>query len=237
MLYDQRFDLNKQKKGEIEERFLSYVSHRIRTPLNSVIGFSKLLQNQEFSEGKTKEFAERIMDSGYQVLQYFQNLIDLSELEAGMIKVNPSQFGINHLLSGIVGGYKDRLESEDSFDIYMMNGKDELMVYQDEFILERISNNLIELIRSNIQEGMVSIEYDHDHNAEEKIYIEIRGIKSQENKTSNRNPGHSNIADSDEYDYLTWKTINRLLQLIQGEITYQSDSQEVIYKVKVPSKL
>ena len=56
MLYDKRFDLNKHKKGEVEERFLSYVSHRIRTPLNSVIGFSKLLQNLETSDEKTKEF-------------------------------------------------------------------------------------------------------------------------------------------------------------------------------------
>ena len=236
MLYDQRFDLNKHKKGEVEERFLSYVSHRIRTPLNSVIGFSKLLQNREVSEGKTKEFAERIMDSGYQVLQYFQNLIDLSELEAGMIKVNPSHFGINNMLSGIVGGYKDRLESEDSIDIYMMNGREEMMIYQDEFILERISTNLIELIRSNIQEGMVSIEYE-EFTDEDKISLEIRGIKSQDNKSHDKNQASSNITDSDEYDYLTWKTINRLIQLIKGQITYHSDKREVVYKVTIPGNL
>ena len=236
MLYDQRFDLNKHKKGEVEERFLSYVSHRIRTPLNSVIGFSKLLQNREVSEGKTKEFAERIMDSGYQVLQYFQNLIDLSELEAGMIKVNPSHFGINNMLSGIVGGYKDRLESEDSIDIYMMNGREEMMIYQDEFILERISTNLIELIRSNIQEGMVSIEYE-EFTDEDKISLEIRGIKGQDNQSHDKNQAGSNITDSDEYDYLTWKTINRLIQLIKGQITYQSDKREVVYKVTIPGNL
>ena len=235
MLYDKRFDLNKHKKGEIEERFLSYVSHRIRTPLNSVIGFSKLLQNLETSDEKTKEFAERIMDSGYQILQYFQNLIDLSELEAGMIKVNPARFGISQLLSGIVGGYKDRLESDDLIDIYMMNDKDELMVYQDEFILERISTNLIELIRSNIQQGLVSIEYESKDDG--SIILEIRGIKGRCEEASDKSSGCYNVTDSDEYDYLTWKTINRLIQLIRGRINYQSDSRELIYKVIIPGSL
>jgi len=235
MLYDQRCDLNKRKKGEIEERFLSYVSHRIRTPLNSVIGFSKLLQDRELSEGNTREFAERIMDSGYQILQYFQNLIDLSELEAGMIKVNPSRFGLNHLLSGIVGGFKDRLAFEDSLDVHMLNGRDELMVYQDEFILERITTNLIELLRSDIQEGMVSIEYDRS--GEGEVCLEIRGVKSHESESTDKNPGNDSMPDSDEYDYLTWKTINRLIELIQGRIDYRSDHNEEIYKVIIPGRL
>lgn len=235
MLCNQKFDLNKQKKSEIEKQFLSYVSHRIRTPLNSVIGFSKLLRDREFPEDTTKEFAERIMDSGYQILQYFQNLIDLSELEAGMIKVNPSHFGLNHLLSGIVGGYKDRLASEDSIDVSMGSGQDELMVYQDEFILERITTNLIELIRSNTREGKVSIEYGRTEKG--KIGLEIRGIKRHESKTKDKNPGHYNRTDSDEYDYLAWKTVNWLTELIQGQIHYQSDYCEEIYKVIIFSKL
>jgi len=46
------------------------------------------------------------MDSGYQILQYFQNLMDLSELESGMIRTHPVRLELHHLLTGIVGGYK-----------------------------------------------------------------------------------------------------------------------------------
>ena len=235
MLYNQKFELNDHKKGEIEEKFLSYVSHRIRTPLNSVIGFSKLLQNHEVSEDKTKEFAERIMDSGYQILQYFQNLIDLSELESGMIKANPDRFGLNQLLSGIVGGYKDRLESDHLIDIYLHNGKEELMVYQDEFILERLTTYFIGVLRAQIQEGMVSIAYDAFTNR--CIRLEIRGIKSRDTKNQDPFLDPHDDWDSSEYDYLTWKTINRLIKLIDGKITCRSDKKELIYRICFPTCL
>jgi hypothetical protein len=118
----------------------------------------------------------------------------------------------------------------------MMNGREEMIIYQDEFILERISTNLIELIRSDIQEGIMSIEFERLTD-ENKISLEIRGIKSQDKKSYDKNQGGSNIADSDEYDYLTCKTVNRLIQLIKGQITYHSDKREVVYKVTLPGNL
>jgi signal transduction histidine kinase len=231
MLYHQRYDLNRKKEGNIEERFLSHVSHRVRTPLNSVIGFSKLLMNTDPDEQRTREFAEKIMDSGYQILQYFQNLIDLSELESGMIKVNPVEAELNHLLSGIVGGYKDRLGSDHSIDIYLMSNEKELMMFTDEYILERIINNVIELSRSHIDQGLVTIEYELKDNG--YVSMEIRGIRSSDLNGHNKDKQ----AENHEYDFFTWKAIQQLTEMLQGEVTSSSDACEVIYTINFPRKI
>ena len=230
MLYHQRYDLNKGKEGNIEEKFLSHVSHRVRTPLNSVIGFSKLLMSTDLSEHRTREFAEKIMDSGYQILQYFQNLIDLSELESGMIKVNPAKVGIRQLLTGVVGGYKDRLGQDHSIDIYLTNSENELVVSTDEYILERIINNLIELSRSHIEQGLVTIDYEQL--SDDQVSMEIRGIKSSELNGHNR----ERSAEAVECDYFTWKAVRELVELLQGEVSSRSDNHEVIYTIQFPYK-
>jgi len=232
MLYRQRYEeLSKQDDPNTEERLLSHVSHRVRTPLNSVIGFSKLLMSGDVSQERTQEFAERIMDSGYQILQYFQNLIDLSELESGMIKVKPAYVGLNQLLTGIVGGYRDRVGTDRSIDLYLMNNEKEWTVYTDEYTLERVVNNVIELSRSYINEGLVTIEYETLN--EECTSIEIRGIRSSE--VNGHNTTHA--AESEEYDYFTWKAIQQLLELIHGKVTCRSDDHEVIYTIVFPSEL
>jgi len=228
MLYHQRYDLNREKEGNVEERFLSHVSHRIRTPLNSVIGFSKLLMNTDPSELRTREFAEKIMDSGYQILQYFQNLMDLSELESGMIRTHPVRLELHHLLTGIVGGYKDRLGSDSSMDIYLMNKKEELMVKTDEYVLDRVFNNLIELARSYIEEGLITLEYELKKDA--LVAVEVRGMKSSGPNGHGKGRGE----EAREFDYLTWKTILQLSGMIKGRVTSASDSNEVIYTLSFP---
>ena len=233
MLYRQRYQpLNKQEEGNTEERLLSHVSHRVRTPLNSVIGFSKLIMSGDIPQGRTQEFAERIMDSGYQVLQYFQNLIDLSELESGMIKVNPSHTSLDKLLKEVTGSYKDRLGNDNSIDLYLMDNEnvDELTVFTDEYILERVTNNVIELSRSFIDEGLVTIEYQMMH--KQTVLLEIRGIRS-----SQVNGSASYSSESEGYDYFTWKAIQQLIGLIHGKVTCRTEDREVIYRVVFPCEL
>lgn len=232
MLYRQRYEeLSKQEDANTEERLLSHVSHRVRTPLNSVIGFSKLLMSGDVSRARTQEFAERIMDSGYQVLQYFQNLLDLSELESGMIKVKPTRISLNQLLTGIVGSYRDRLGTDRSIDLYLMNNEKDLTVFTDEYVLERVVNNVIELLRSHIDEGLVTIEYEVLN--KERMSMEIRGIRSSE--VNGHNAGNS--SESEEYDYFTWKAIQQLIGLINGKAACRSDDHEVIYTIVFPCEL
>lgn len=227
MLYRQRYDLDKKRNTKTEEKLLSHVSHRIRTPLNSVIGFSKLLMNGDLSRARTQEFAERIMDSGYQILQYFQNMMDISEVESGMVRVKPAQVKVNQLLEDIVSGYKDRLDSDGSMDIYLMHSEKSIKAVTDEYILERVVENVIELSRTHIEEGLVTIEYSIHQNRQ--LAIEIRGVRRHEINGRDEESGQD-----PDYDYFTWKAIQMLIDLIDGRVTHSCRDQEATYTISLP---
>ena len=66
--------------------FLSNMSHEFRTPLNSIIGFSDLIKNEimgPLENGKYKEFATDINNSGEHLLKLVNGILDLSKIEVG----------------------------------------------------------------------------------------------------------------------------------------------------------
>lgn len=71
----------------LESAFLANMSHEIRTPLNAIVGFSKLLTSAESAEEKSL-FAEIIERNSEMLLNLFNDILDLSSLEAGLLKFN-----------------------------------------------------------------------------------------------------------------------------------------------------
>lgn len=73
--------------NEMKNHFLSNMSYNIRTPLNNVVGFSQLLANEpNIEEDKRKEYAEIIQTSSQELMILVNDVLDLSRLEARMMK-------------------------------------------------------------------------------------------------------------------------------------------------------
>lgn len=68
-----------------KSQFLSTMSHEIRTPLNAVIGLSELLTDTR-SQDETREFAKNIKESGENLLEIINNILDYSKLESATIR-------------------------------------------------------------------------------------------------------------------------------------------------------
>lgn len=228
-----------QTKSQTEKVFLSHLSHRIRTPLNSVIGFSKLLLNKDVDNRKTKEFAGRILESGYEILHYFQNMMDISEIETGMISPHPEYFELNHSLEELISEFKIRFQNERNIrlDYYYTREKKECFINTDNSILRRIVGNLIEISQHLLAEGKIQV--DFEEHGDYRINIYIRGISDRNIKETNRllEPSESyNIMDPDSLEYLTCKATEKLSFLINGnfELEKRTD-KEIRFKVEIPN--
>ncbi|HTA26515.1 MAG TPA: ATP-binding protein [Bacteroidia bacterium] len=89
-----RADLAKQ----VGEKFLATMSHEIRTPMNSIIGFTDILINTPLSE-EQKKFLRAIKMSGDNLLVIINDILDISRIKAGKMRIEQKGFVLSQILS------------------------------------------------------------------------------------------------------------------------------------------
>jgi signal transduction histidine kinase/ActR/RegA family two-component response regulator len=80
--------------------FLANISHEVRTPMNAIIGLSYLAQS-ELSDPRQRERIGSISEAAEQLLGLVNNVLDLSELEAGKIKLERAAFTIGEVIGQV----------------------------------------------------------------------------------------------------------------------------------------
>ncbi len=73
--------------NQAKSQFLATMSHEIRTPMNGIFGMAQLLLMPELSEAERHEYARTILNSGHTLLTLLNDILDLSKVEAGKLKL------------------------------------------------------------------------------------------------------------------------------------------------------
>jgi signal transduction histidine kinase len=89
----------------VTREFVASMSHELRTPLNGIIGFSELLLGEEAGPllPMQKEFVGDVLSSGRNLLQLVNDVLDLSQLEAGKMYVRPERFSLQKVVDQATG--------------------------------------------------------------------------------------------------------------------------------------
>ncbi len=128
-----------ERANEMKNRFLSNMSHAIRVPLNGVLGFSQIIANEvEIDEPTRKEYSDIIQQNTEQLMRLVNNVLDLSRLEAGMMKFQLSDYDIVQLCKDSVGMAQMQ---NPTLHIHFYSDIDEYIVYTD-------TNRMMQLIVS-----------------------------------------------------------------------------------------
>jgi signal transduction histidine kinase len=99
----EQLNISEKKEKEaarVKENFLANMSHEIRTPLNAILGFTNLLQRNKL-DSESKEYVQTIQKSGENLLMIINDILDLSKIEAGMVRIESAPFSIRGLLHSI----------------------------------------------------------------------------------------------------------------------------------------
>ncbi len=86
--------------------FLAKVSHEVRTPLNSIIGFTELMAQERFGpigNARYKGYVDDIHQSGLYALSLLNDLLDISKIEAGKFELNFTAVEVPELVEDCVG--------------------------------------------------------------------------------------------------------------------------------------
>jgi len=96
----QESNLELQRANSLKSEFLANMSHELRTPLNAVIGFSELLLDTTAGvlTGEQKDYVADILSSGRHLLELINEILDLSKIEAGKMKLSVEEFEIGPVI-------------------------------------------------------------------------------------------------------------------------------------------
>jgi signal transduction histidine kinase/CheY-like chemotaxis protein len=95
----------------IKENFMTNMSHEIRTPLNAILGFTNLLKSRKLDESST-EFVGSIQKAGENLLTIINDILDLSKIEAGMVRIESNPFSVRGLLHSIQTLFSEKVKEK-----------------------------------------------------------------------------------------------------------------------------
>ena len=91
-----------EEANAAKSKFLANMSHELRTPLNAIIGFSEIMEAQMFGPlgaEKYSEYSRDIKESGQYLLDVINDVLDMSKIEAGGIRLAPEEVDLDPVLA------------------------------------------------------------------------------------------------------------------------------------------
>ncbi|GAB4292502.1 MAG: hypothetical protein Kow0068_17740 [Marinilabiliales bacterium] len=157
----------KKEKAEEADRlksaFLANLSHEIRTPLNAIVGFAELLNEPSLDADKRKEFTKIIESNSNHLMNLINDILDLSKIEAGQIKLSYIEFSLNTLLEEIKNIYTHKLIKEKPkltfLTKYGLNNNNDYII-TDQTRLKQIIINLLNNAINHTNNGHIILSYE-----------------------------------------------------------------------------
>jgi signal transduction histidine kinase/DNA-binding response OmpR family regulator/CHASE3 domain sensor protein len=145
----QEHNLEIQRKSEQLEQstkykseFLANMSHELRTPLNSILLLSKLMSDNKELDPEYIEYAEVIQSSGQGLLGLIDEILDLSKIEAGKMKLELADVGLKEVATDMRSLFAPIAKNKD-LELKMEIAEDIPSIYTDKMRLEQILKNLL----------------------------------------------------------------------------------------------
>ncbi len=135
--------LQAQQANEAKNMFLANMSHDIRTPMNAIVGFSTLLENEAENPDKVRQYAQRITSSSRHLLGLINDVLDMSRIESGKMVLNVTRFSVRELLEEIEALILPQVgKKEQHFDLHL-HEKVPDWILGDRLRIEQILINLL----------------------------------------------------------------------------------------------
>jgi two-component system cell cycle sensor histidine kinase PleC len=91
-----------EEANQAKSKFLANMSHELRTPLNAIIGFSEIMESGMFGplgSDKYREYCHDIHQSGQYLLDVINDILDMSKIEAGRIRLDAEPIELDSFLN------------------------------------------------------------------------------------------------------------------------------------------
>lgn len=165
-----------EESDRLKSAFLSNMSHEIRTPMNGILGFTELLKEPKLSGDEQEKYINIIENSGHRLLNIINDLIDISKIEAGQMKVSIAEVDINNLSEQLLTFFTVEAKKK-GVQLFLSTtlASQKAIFLSDQEKVYSILTNLIKNALKYTQEGTVDFGY-HESGDELKFFVRDTGI-------------------------------------------------------------
>ncbi len=152
--------------NRLKSDFLANMSHEIRTPMNAIIGFSNILQ-KKITDEKLQSFVQRIAQSGNNLLDLINDILDISKIEAGQLKIQNEKTDLGKTFDEILLVFSEISERKQIPIHINIDKKSPTQVNIDALRLRQIMLNLLSNALKFTEKGSVSVHIAHRNNMQQ----------------------------------------------------------------------
>ncbi len=169
---------NAEEGDRLKSAFLANMSHEVRTPMNAIIGFSTLLDNEELETDKRKKYIQIIKGRCNDLLRIIDDILDISRIEAGQVDIFPEPFYISDFFNELMTIHQYRLESLEKthLSIEIVPLTDNFQIYNDRQRLLQVMNNLLDNAIKFTSDGKITFGCKKFNDTKLLFYVEDTGI-------------------------------------------------------------
>ncbi|WP_291285614.1 ATP-binding protein [Flavobacterium sp.] len=158
------------------EQLISTVSHDLKTPLSTIVGYSELLGNSDVNT-KQSYFIKNIKNSSEYITQLVQDLLDFSQIEAGKITIEKVPFLLPEVIDEVAKSIQTVYKQKNIDLIINVDDKLGTRIVGDPFRLKQILSNIIGNAYKFTEEGFIKISaYITENNDFFVVSIQDSGI-------------------------------------------------------------
>ena len=218
----------------LQKDFTRNVSHEFKTPIASIQGFAKLLQNENLSREEQLEFSGIILEETERLSRLSSNILRLSKLEYQNELSSKKEFLLDEQIRSVIVLLEQKW-SKKNLDLIV--NMEKICYAGDEELLQQVWINLIEnAIKFSDEGGSLSISLAQtEHHVEVEIADNGIGMDEETKQRIFERFYQGNASHSIEGSGLGLSIVKRILDLINGEIQVKSSlNRGTVFLVKLP---
>ena len=222
------------------EQLIATVSHDLKTPLSTIVGYTELLGNSDLNK-KQLYFTKNIKGSSEYISNLVQDLVDFTQIEAGKITIDNNPFSLNELINEVAKSIQSIYEQKSIDLLININDKFDTNIIGDSFRLKQVLSNIIGNAYKFTEKGFIKIDAEISKNNLVIIKIEDSGIGIAKNKQQLIFEEFTQADDNIEKKYggtgLGLTISKKIIEILGGKLILKSEIEKgSIFEIRLPLK-
>jgi len=163
------------KSAQLQLDFLHNISHEVRTPLNSIVGFSNLIsEDPDLSREERDDFIQRISKSSEDLVKLIDDTLELSNLKNGSVPIVSKSCNINEVVRATYESFKKKTKGHVTLE-FQSEVDDAFQIMINPERTQQVLSILIENAIKFTDEGTIRLYIESDQNMHARIIVEDTG--------------------------------------------------------------